>query len=577
MSKELAQISFYLARAGCTFESVIKAANLPKEGENFKVRSLHLDEAEVKFFCIQSKTSKANPPWLDFINEKIEPEEERINFNTLSIRPSGLLLIKINDRIFSATFGMKGASLLDKSKFISDFGIKTAMNMCGNTVLRQTKSRTHAINTQNIDRQLSQPSESFEFGLGESEFLKYISAQIEGESKVTLQGKDNLTIKIIGENKLSWDRIIYYCTKFLEQYENESYRSSFPNYPNFLDIDEEKIQILDSIIIENIKKQDFSRIHLSIPEFISDDEFSFSYSNYYKKENIIFSYIHIDNLKNKSLFNLQKLDIKNLKAKFVYAYSHLEDRILGYRKWNLYDCIVAEQEINGEYFILSGGEWRKIDNDFYTSINNFIENVLIERPISEKYFNIDISDIKKMQNREDIFNQSYCNMNDNTILFDKSKLKIAQSQRDKEFCDILELSPGGLANIIHVKKYIGSSSINYLFSQARFYCEFFLSDEIFLSEIRGHIDQSGHKRKDAFLDHIKADLADVSGKDYEVSLWILYDGAKKAPQKSDLPLMAKYEIKLTYDRLRNIDKFSSVCVSMIPVKMVNFQISKKNS
>ncbi|MFI0416199.1 MAG: DUF6119 family protein [Candidatus Thiodiazotropha sp.] len=578
MASELGQISFYLSKENNTFASVLLDEKLPAEGDNFKVREFSVNDVPVKFFCIQSSTTKPeNPPWLNFVNEQLDKAEEKIYFETFSKRPSGLLLIETKNRILAAAFGIKGGSMLNKTCFVPDFGIKTAMNMCGNKELRQTKTSTHSITTQHIDRQVSRPSDAFEFGLGESEFLQYISAQLEKNKKVTLQGKDSLTIKIIGEEKLSWERLIEYAETFIDEYASDNYKTLFPNYPNLQNVPDEKSEELDQKLIEIILTGDFSRIHLAIPEFISDDEYSFSYSNNPKKSNYIYSHILVDHFNDPHVLDLSKLTIKKLNNKHVYAYSHEEDRILDYKKWSLYSCIVAEIEDSGEYFVLSSGAWRKVDDVFYKSVNDFIDNTLPETDISDEYKNINISDPAKKQNREEVFNSTYCDKNDKAILFDQAKLRIGQGAKDKEFCDILEHNPNGPMNIIHVKKYGGSSSLNYLFSQARFYCEFFLSDDVFLSEIRSHITDSEHDDLEDFLNHIKERQADVTGSDYAVCLWILYNATKAAPKKSDLPLMAKYELKLAYDKLRNIHKYASVSVCMVPVQIVNFKHEKKKT
>jgi hypothetical protein len=104
-----------------------------------------------------------------------------------------------------------------------------------------------------------------------------------------------------------------------------------------------------------------------------------------------------------------------------------------------------------------------------------------------------------------------------------------------------------------------------------------LSDEVFLSEIRRYIDVSNHVHKKLFLDHVKEDQSNVNGKDYAVGLWILFDNTKSPPQKSNLPLMAKYELKMTYERLRNIHKYSSINLSMIPVRMIKFKTEKNGT
>jgi len=577
MAKELGQISFYLAKEGNDFDSVIKEDSLLPESDSFKIREFEFNNASLKFFCIQKTVSKQeNPPWLDFINEKLDGRENRIHFDTFSKRPSGLLLIKIGERILAATFGVGGSGFLDKAKFLSDFGIKTAMNMCGNEKLRQTKSSTHALTTQNIDRQLSKPSDAFSFGLNESEFLQYISAHLKKNRNITLQGKDNLTIKIIGDNKLSWEKLLDYGQKFIDGYKSNEYRKLFPNYPNLQDISKEKAEALDLALVEKLSNENYDRIHLAIPEFIANDQFSFSYSNYLKKQNTVFSHIDINDLKPEEVLDFDKLDIEKIKNKNVYAYSHEEDRILEYKKWSLYTCIVAEIALNEEYFILAGGEWKKVDNEFCNAVTNFIDNVLQESPIPDQYHNLNICDETRKQNREDFFNREYCRLNEDAILFDQANLRIGQGPKDKEFCDIFECKEGEPASIIHVKKYDGSSSLNYLFSQARFYCESFLSDETFLAEIRGHVANSQHPHKAHFLNHIKENQADVNGKDYVVRLWILYDKNKDAPSKSDLPLMAKFELKMTYERLMNILKYSEITLSMIPARFKKYKTIKSN-
>jgi uncharacterized protein (TIGR04141 family) len=576
MASELGKISIYLAKDGKTFDDVIDKSKITDEGDNFKVRCFEVSGCQVMFYCRHTVTKKTeNPPWLEFVNEKLSADNQKIHFDTYSKRPNGLLLMDIDGHILAASFGIGATSLLRKHQFFDDFGIKAAMNMCGNKELRQTKSSTHAITTQNIDRQLSKPSDSFSFGLNETEFLQYISAHIENEKKVTLQGKDSLTLKVIGDEKLSWDKLIDYGKKFINEYSSDKYKELFPNYPNLQNIEKEKSDELDLKLIEKLKNEEHDKIHLAIPEFLSDDEFSFSYTNFEKKENIIYSHIDISQIKSIKALNFGNLTLENLNKVNVYAFCHDQDQVLGYRKWDLYRCIISEIEWNGEYFVLSNGTWRKVDNEFYRVITDFVDNAIEEEDIPEAYKNIEISDRARSQNREEIFNKQYCELNANAIKFDQEKLRIGQSSKDKEFCDILEYSKDGSVAIIHVKKHGGADAMNYLFSQARFYCEFFLGDKVFLDEIRDHVNNSEKAIKHNLLQHIKETQCEVVGKDYTVKLWLLYDNKSPPPQKSDLPLMAKYDLKLTYERLRNFLKFSEVKLSMVPVQTINFTISKR--
>jgi uncharacterized protein (TIGR04141 family) len=578
MASELGKISIYLAKDGKSFDDVIDNSKLPNESDSFKIREFEVNSCPVMFYCRHAVTAKPdNPLWLEFVNEKLITEDQKIHFDSYSKRPSGLLLINIENRTLAATFGIGASSLLRKHQFLDDFGIKAAMNMCGNKELRQTKSSTHSITTQNIDRQLSKPSDSFSFGLNETEFLQYISAHLENDKKVTLQGKDSLTLKVIGDEKLSWDKLIEYGKRFIDEYGSDDYKELFPNYPNLQNIEIEKSDELDLQLIEKLKNEEYERTHLTIPEFLSDDEFSFSYTNFNKRENKIYSHIDISQLKANKILDFDNLTLESLNKVNVYAYSHEQDQILGYKKWRLYSCIITELECDGEYFVLSNGIWRKVDDKFYRVVTDFVDNVIEEEDIPEIYRDIDIADHKRSQNREEVFNRKYCEMNASAIKFDQAKLRIGQGSKDKEFCDILEHNEGGTISIIHVKKHGGADAINYLFSQARFYCESFLGDDIFLNEIRDHINKCEKESKHKFLQHIKEEQSEVVGKDYSVKLWILFDNKNSPPQKADLPLMAKYDLKLTYERLRNFLKFSEVKLSMIPVKTINFTTSKKKN
>lgn len=576
MGNGLGKISIYLAKEGKSFDDVIDKSKLPIGNNNLKIREFEVNSIPVMFYCRHTVTaSQHNPPWIEFVNEQLNIENQKIHFSSYSERPNGLLLINIKNRTLVATFGIGASSLLLKNQFLNDFGIKAAMNMCGNKELRQTKSSTHSITTQNIDRQLSKPSDTFSFGLNETELLQYISAHLEDDKNVTLQGKDSLTLKIIGEEKLSWDKLINYGERLIKEYNSDSYKKLLPNYPNLQSVEKEKADELDLLLINKLKNENFEQTHLSIPEFIPDDEFSFSYTNFNRKENKIHSHIDISQLSSNKTINLKELTIDKLNKASIYAYSHEQEQILGYKKWSLYRCIISEIEHEKEYFILSDGIWRKVDDEFYKSITNFIDDTIEEECIPEKYRDIDISDITKKQNREEIFNKKYCEMNDNAIKFDQAKLKIGQGTRDKEFCDILEYNENRIASIIHVKKYGGADAINYLFSQARFYCESFLGDSVFLSEIRDYIAKSEKSCKQTLLHHIKEEQSMVVGNDYSVKLWILFDNKRPPPQKADLPLMAKYDLKLTYERLKNFLKFNEVKLSMVPVKTINFTTSKK--
>lgn len=569
---DIAQVSVFLAKETMTFDKVLdpEAGLTAKAGlitHNFEV-----DAAVCRFFYFESVTDKTNPPWLDFLNDQIAAKS-RISFRARSRAPNGILLILVNNRVLAATFGRSSVSYLEKRTFEPDFGIKTAMNMCGNEEIRQTKTQSTSIATTQIDRQVSKPSESFVFGLSEAEDLKYISAHMKADKNITLQGRDSLTLKVIGDEKLSWTKLIDQCRAFIKHYQKKDYIKLFPNYRNFRPASDEEIAKLDAALVEALKAKDFGKIHLAIPQFLEDDLYSFAYSNHAKRDNMIYGHLEVAQLAEH--FDLDEVTAKQLQSKRIFAYSPEEDRILESMKWAVYDCINFEAKADGKYFILSDGRWSEVEADFYKSIINFVKHKLREEPCEATYRDIDIGNDELMQNREDVFNAKVVELRPSCVLFDKAQLRIGAGRANKEFCDIMDLEDDKVVRIIHCKPTQKASSLNYLFGQAKFYCEAFLQDEALLASVRAHIEKSPSTKRDEYLEYIKPGIEDINGSDYRICLWILYDKAGNIPTRDSIPLIAQYELKLMHDHLLRVCKFREIIVRFVPVKMKGYEKKKK--
>jgi uncharacterized protein (TIGR04141 family) len=569
---EIAQISFYLAKSDQTVDTVLSGEKDLGACKGLREHSFSVDDAQIKFFYFESQNRKKNPKWLDFINEKI-PEDEQITFVANTCNPNGLLLILVEGKVFAATFGRSAPSYLNDEAFETDFGIKTAMNMCGNEEIKQTRSQSNTVTLTQIDRQVGKPSDSFVFGLSEVEDLRYISAHVKGDEKVTLQGRSNLTVKFSGGNKLKWDEIIDRCKVFYDAFNKEDYQTLFPNYRNLRQATKAETDALNEQLIETLQSEDFEKIQLGIPEFVAEDSFSFSYSDHARKENTIYSYL--DAVQLRKSFDITKINLKKLISSKIYLYSHGEDRVLSYRSWKLFNCIVFETKLDESYFVLSDGRWLEVETDFYNSIVEFAANTLCVEPCEENFKNIDISDKVRQQNREEIFNQKVCELRPEAILFDQAKLKLGAGHSNKEFCDILDLKDDGNMRIVHCKKYKDNAAASTLFSQAHLYSAAFVQDETFLREIRKFIQVSDHPHQANYLDYIESEIAEHNASKYEVCLWFLHDRLKAAPEPVEMPIMALYQLKLMHDQLRNGLKFKQLILRFIPVHKVNFEKKKK--
>lgn len=567
---EIAQISFHLGKDKAGFNDLIETETDLEARQDYFKYAFEIDEYPCELHYFKSKTRRTNPKWLDFLNDQLPPDK-RVVFSTESSSPNALFLVSFGDRVLAASFGRSATSYLKRDFLENDFGIRTAMNMCGNEEIRQTKSQSNSIAITHIDRQVSRPSDTFVFGLSEAEDLKYISAHMKGNKLRTLQGRDRLTFKALGSAKLSWDKLVEQCLEFLEAYKKEDFKTLFPNYRNFTPATAEEAEQLDAKLVAALKAKQFDKMQISIPEFISDDEYSFTYSNKPQQANDIFAHLDIIQLHDQ-FKKINELTPKTLKNKDIFAYSHAEDRILPHRKWPLYSCLIFEDELDGTPFILSDGQWAAVEKEFFDTVENFIQNQLTTEDCPLNCRNIAINDDKEKKNKEAIFNDTACERNKDWVKFDRAQLKIGKGRSDKEFCDILSMDEDA-ASIIHCKPLKNASSINYLFSQAKFYGDAFLQDQTFLDDIRAHIKKSSSTRQADYLAHIKDKVEDIYAQSYRVRLWLLYD-TKKPKTANDLPFIAKYELMLMHDHLRRICKFREVVLSFIPVQTVSYKTRK---
>lgn len=557
--RELTQISIYLAKPETSFEDALEWDKVIKKAK-FTQANFNVSGTPCRFVYFESEAPKVNPPWLDFANEQLKAP---IAFAGISRNANALLGLTVDNRQLIAAFGRSASALLQRKKLERDFGIRTAMNLCGNEGIRQTRTQTQSLTPTLIDRQVGQPTNSFVFGLSEAEDLKSMAAHLKDNPLITLQGRDHLTFKGVGSEKLTWDKLIEHSERFLAAYAKDDFAKLFPNYRNFKAADDEDVEALDAELLKVLQAGDVDQIMLWIPEFLAAEEFSFSYSDHEVTENHI--YAHLDPLQLKTVLKLNQLTIKKLHDKRIWAYSHADERVLSNKWWPLYDCIIFEQTLGKQHFILTDGEWKVVAGDFYKSVIDFVGNEVRQEPAEPVYNYISIFDPKQCKNREGVFNDEACERRPQSIKFDTAKLRIGSGRRDKEFCDILDLTDDGVMRIINCKPYGGSSSISYLFAQTRFYCESFVRDQALLTEVRKHISASASPMKERYLERIPEHIKDNSGSGYRVCLWILWDKKKKLPTASDLPFMAQYELKLLHDQLQHLWKYSDIVLRFVPV------------
>ncbi|OFA00173.1 DUF6119 family protein [Duganella sp. HH101] len=484
-------------------------------------------------------------PWLVFLNDGL-PVAERFTFKSENKFPSAILAVKITENgtseFYAIVFGLAGESHILPDQVVRDFGIRVAMNICDEDKLKRVQSTRHAEVSTQSERQISAGSSFSVFDIDdEKEFLQVI-AGASGTGYEFIQsftGKESIAIKASKDSSVKWDNLIDRVRALAAAYKLTKFETSFPGYAKFhYETDTAIIDALDAQLFKSISKRNFSTAHLAPPEVVDYATCDFSFG----QEESRFEDLTLSDLIDSRKRNFQaKASIDSIKTMRVKLWN--VDTNLVTRSWSAYRCIVAEGSYNGDTFILSNGQWKKVSKTLQDEIDAYIPTVATGGCAYLPH-DVNIWNAKENKNQEHIFNARAKLASSDLFLLDKGKIKIG-GKRIYEVCDLLHKD----CELIQVKRFQNSSSsVSHLFLQGRFYGEAFLTDEQTRIGLRTAIENTlGLPSAKPFLDIVPI-KRDFHPKDYSIVFCLL---TENDIELKDLPFMARYELMHSHRFIRN--------------------------
>jgi len=477
-----------------------------------------------KFFIKQSVTKK--PKWAKFA-EKLtgEPLDELFNRSS-----SAVLILKIDNNIFAFTFGY-GRFLLNHKYFVSDFGIKTALNTLQHNSLRSVDLYT--ISDQPLQRkaQTIQESEMNVFGIDVS---KDALRAVTGSAK-----KDIPFINITGGDA-TYSFGIYepiedipkIAKNLVHYYNLDDYKKEFEWVDNIKRLkDIEKIEELNDQLIKLIKDKEYQKVAITIPEIILwDNIFGFSFTrSKHKKQPILSSEIYLTSIP-------ENITIETLKNDRLFIYDVYENET----NHSIYKCLYTEIKEEDATYIFFSGEWYSIDNNFMSRIDNILSDIKIS---TLKFPKVEIwEEVKDKKKKikietEDSYNKKASKENGYHLL-DKKLVKSSKTTSPIELCDLLT-DDGKFIHVKHRKG--GSAGLSHLFAQGSISAEILLGDRDFRVESR------------KLLRKFNKDLPDLipldSFKSSNIEIVYLILGEDSKTLLKNLPFFSKVNLSKAYENL----------------------------
>jgi uncharacterized protein (TIGR04141 family) len=427
-------------------------------------------EAEVSAHVVPALTTqtpslfiKATPPhppgWLSYL----EPHVRGGLTNLFAASSGAVLVLEAAGRVFAITLG-QGRHLLNTSAFESDFGLKVVLNTVMPDQLKSVDAKTVEENTLHTRREVSRNSSISAFGLDVTrDLLRAVTGKPQDESLGPwLTGSDTLGI----QTRLDVPELPGLAEQLLAAYESDAYKKEF-EFIDFLRPEKSpaRKQELEELLVDVLRRREISDLHLAAPEPLDwSDMNGFRFSTQASgaatdSDPRISRYLATKDDAELTMADLKRDKMLAISASTTYAQN----------TWPIFQCIVYEVELDGQLYVLSGGDWFRVNLDFKERV---LEELGILTTLMEGLPQADA------QTTEAAYNAKAATSL-NALCLD-TKLVRDGGPDSIEICDILTREGG----FIHVKHRGSSATLSHLFAQGINSAERFLQDAGFREKAR---------------------------------------------------------------------------------------------
>lgn len=393
-----------------------------------------------------------------------------------------------NKEELAFSFG-SGRYLLKTDSIDTRFGLKTALNIINSDEVKNFSKTVLESNPKSAKEQLAKTANASEFGISsEQDLIKGLTGKIKPnwapKLGITATGSESLSLRL----RCNIETISEVANNIIEAYESNEYKKDFDWVDQIQDVkDKEEIEKLNDQLVQilstgQLESSTTNKVWAAVPDYIDYvDVYQFRFGDNKsakKYDDIEKSYIIEALGDNFSLESLKQLKISAISA---------EDEAKIIDRWNAYKCLYAEITINDKVFLLISGRWYEIANDFCEQINKAYENITQKHDFADYH-----------HEREADYNQELASILGGKC-YDGKNIPYGSSHSKIEICDIQTRE----GDLIHVKRYTGSSALSHLFNQGYVSGELIRNDPEFLQkaeEITGgnFHEMSNRKRKIIF-------------------------------------------------------------------------------
>jgi uncharacterized protein (TIGR04141 family) len=254
---------------------------------------------------------------------------------------------------------------------VQDFGLKVVLNSVNPAQIKSVDARTFDELTVHTRRGVSHNSPLTAFEL---DVTRNLLRGITGTSDTPhLPGQITGAASLAMNTPVQLPQLPELGSALITTYKARRYRKHF----RFIDDmraerDPSTIETLDELLLDALKSGEITDMHLAIPEAVDWQEiagvrFSFKQKGHEPTPDPSISTY-------RALRNPAAVTIDRLKKDKVQAVSALDPSQLK-GQWRVYDCIVFETVHNTYLYVLSGGDWYRVNRSYRESVEAFVRTI----------------------------------------------------------------------------------------------------------------------------------------------------------------------------------------------------------
>ncbi|AUG39673.1 sporadically distributed protein, TIGR04141 family [Pseudomonas chlororaphis] len=456
-------INVFLLKSGRTIYDALS------DEHAIQPQQFEIDDTSCLFYY---QTNPSKPKWVDLFNDIDQIDTTQMRGRSLQ----GVLVLAVNDRVFCFTFG-HARHLIEKASIERYFGLRTALSMTDPQLIK-------SIDKSNIDkiplRSRSQSSKNlsiseFEFKF-DSEILKSLTGIVEstdGDDHEIVSGSDSLSL----HTDVQLAQLPAIAERLITAYEDERGKEKYPWMDHIVPVRDDSVSsALDELLVSSVNQGLYNEIWIAAPRIIEYEGFSgFSYTSQRGRNGngpVVGFELDLQRcLMEKALVG--NLSVEVAKSTKIYLYGTDYNKI---DTWTLYECLSGEVELAGENYLLSEGDWYRIDRDYASQVNHYFNVFPRSDIVFPRYNGAHEGDYLRSISDGVVFH-----------LLDQHNVRVNGASSVIEFCDLLTSDN----HIVHVKKYSSSSVLSHLFSQAYVSAESLIHAPEIIEQVNAHLASQG--------------------------------------------------------------------------------------